>query len=48
MLFFIKFSKTKFDPDIHQNAPNCTIFKNVLGGRWLGEHAPEPPSKANS
>ena len=22
----------KFDQNIHQNAPNCTILKNFLGG----------------
>ena len=25
------FLKTKSDPNIHQNAPNCTILKNFLG-----------------
>ena len=24
--------KTKSDQNIHQNAPNCTILKNFLGG----------------
>ena len=26
------FLKTKSDPNIHQNAPNCTILKNFLEG----------------
>ena len=34
------FLKTKSDPNIHQNAPNCT--KN-----FSGRHAPEPSSKAH-
>ena len=25
------FLMTKFDQNIHQNAPNCTILKNFLG-----------------
>ena len=30
---FLKFfSSKKSDPNIHQNAPICTIFKNFLGG----------------
>ena len=28
----MKFLKTKSDPNIHQNAPNCTILKKILGG----------------
>ena len=38
MVLFQIFFKSKFDPNIHQNTPNCTIFKKFLGG-----HAPEPP-----
>ena len=41
MILFEILSK-KSDPNIHQNAPNCTIFKNFLRG-----HTPEPPSKAH-
>ena len=26
------FLSKKSDPNIHQNAPNCTIFKKFLGG----------------
>ena len=34
---------TKSDPNIHQNAPNCTILKNFLaGGRGM---LPNLPSK---
>ena len=25
---------TKSDQNIHQNAPNCTILKNFLGGAY--------------
>ena len=32
MVLFEKILKSKFDPDINQNAPNCTISKNFLGG----------------
>ena len=28
----MKFFKDKSDQNIHQNAPNCTILKNFLGG----------------
>ena len=35
---FWKILKTKSDPNTHQNAPNCTILKKILGG-----YAPEPP-----
>ena len=28
MVFF----SSKFDPNIHQNAPNCTIFRIFFGG----------------
>ena len=35
---FLNFLWTKSDPNIHQNAPNCTILKKIL---W--EHAPKPP-----
>ena len=38
MALFKIFLSKKSDPNIHENAPNCTIFKNFLGG-----HAPEPP-----
>ena len=31
VLFEIFYSK-KSDPNIHQNAPKCTIYKNFLGG----------------
>ena len=30
------YSKTKSDPNIHQNAPNYIILKKILGG-----HAPD-------
>ena len=29
---FCNYINTKSDPNIHQNAPNCTIKKNFLGG----------------
>ena len=32
MILFEIFLSKKSDPNIHQNAPNCTIFKNFLGG----------------
>ena len=32
MVIFGIFLKTKSDQNIHQNAPNCTILKNFLGG----------------
>ena len=38
MILFENFLSKKSDPDIHQNARNCTILKKILGG-----HAPEPP-----
>ena len=43
MLLFENFYSKKSDPNVHQNAPNCTIFKYFLGGG----HAPEPPIKAH-
>ena len=37
------FNVKKSDPNIHQNAPNCTIFKkNSRGGM-----PPNPPNKAH-
>ena len=42
MVLFVIFKSKISDPNIHQNAPNCTIYKNFLGGG----HAPEPPSIA--
>ena len=36
------FFKTQSDQNIHQNAPNCTILKNFLGGA-----PPNPPDKAH-
>ena len=41
MVLFEILKNKKSDPNIHQNAPNCTIYKNFLRG-----HAPEPPSIA--
>ena len=38
MVIFKKILKTKSDPNIHQNAPNCTIFK-----KFLVKACPEPP-----
>ena len=38
---FCNFLNTKSDPNIHQNAANCTIKKN-----YLGRMPPNPPSKA--
>ena len=32
MVIFEYFLKTKSDQNIHQNAPNCTILKKILGG----------------
>ena len=32
MVILGNFLKTKFDQNIHQNAPNCTILKHFLGG----------------
>ena len=32
MVIFEIFLRTKSDPNIHQNAPNCTILKKILGG----------------
>ena len=32
MLIFETFLKTKSDPNIHPNAPNCTILKKFPGG----------------
>ena len=43
MLTFREFFKTQSDQNIHQNAPNCTIFSIFfLGGASI--YAPEPPS----
>ena len=39
MNIFTKKFFTKFFQNILQNAPNCTIFKNFLGGAC---YAPEP------
>ena len=33
---------TKSDPNIHQNAPNCTIYKNSVGSM-----PPNPLSKVH-
>ena len=33
-----KILKTKFDQNIHENAPNCNILETISV-----EHAPEPP-----
>ena len=41
MTIFRNFFKTKSDPNIHQNAPNCSIFKKFLGGM-----PPNPPNTA--
>ena len=43
MVLFEKILSQKFDPNIHQNAPNCTIFRNFLGGGMPRN----PPSKAH-
>ena len=32
MILFEIFLSKKSDPNIHQNPPNCTIFKNFLAG----------------
>ena len=37
------FLKRNSDPNIHQNAPNCTILKKILGGACPRT----PPSKAH-
>ena len=34
MVIFKYFLKTRSDQNIHQNAPNCTILKNFLGGLY--------------
>ena len=34
MNIFTIFFFTKFEQNILQNAPNCTIFKNFLGGAY--------------
>ena len=41
MVIFNKFLKTKSDPNIHQNALNCTILKK----NSRGSMPPNPPSK---
>ena len=38
MVLFKIFLSKKFDPNIHQNAPNCTIFKKIF---W--EACPQTP-----
>ena len=43
MVILEKFLKTKSDQNIHQNAQNCTILKNFLGGGM----PTNPPSKAH-
>ena len=35
MVLFEIFLSQKLDPNIHQKAPNCTIFKNFLGGACI-------------
>ena len=42
MVLFEIFLSKKSYPNIHQNAPNCTIFKKFSGG-----HALEPPHVAS-
>ena len=44
MILFEIFLSKKSDPNIHQNAPNCTNFKYLFGG---GGMPPNPPSKAH-
>ena len=44
MVIFEIFLCKKFDPNIHENSPNCTIFKNFLGGG--GGMPPNLPSYA--
>ena len=41
MVLFEIFGSKKFDPNIHQSAPNCTILKKFLG--W--GKTPNPPNK---
>ena len=36
---FLNFLKTKSDPNIRQNAPNCTILRKTL----REQAGPEPP-----
>ena len=43
MLLFENFQSKKSDPNVRQNAPNCTIFKNFLGGACPRT----PPSRAH-
>ena len=42
MLIFKEFFKTQSDPNIHQNAPNCTTFLKKISGQLA--YAPELPS----
>ena len=35
MIIFEYVLKTQFDQNIHQNAPNCTILKKIIGGACL-------------
>ena len=37
--------KTKSDKNIHQNAPNCSILKNFLGGACPQTPLPKPGAK---
>ena len=40
MVLFEIFLCKKFDPNIHQNAPNCNIFKKISRGGM----SPNPPN----
>ena len=46
MVIFKKYLKTKSDQNVHQNAPNCTILKKILGGACprtpLAKHMASP------
>ena len=42
-MVFLRFLNVKFDPNKHQNAPNCTIKKNYCVVYTL-----EPPSHVAS
>ena len=39
---FGKISEAKFDSNIHQNAPNCTILNKFIGGGGVEGMPPNP------
>ena len=45
MVLFEFFLSKKSDPNIHQMAPNCTIFKKFIGGACPRTPPPPPPAK---